>query len=313
VKKALLCLAIGLLLVTAASFGAGAVWLLELTTHFRPHLATAAGLLLLCAILSRYRAGAILAFVALAVNAIPLWPYVDISAYASAPPVIGTERHRLLHFNMQHRHAHLAGLKTLIEQEQPDFVLLTEVPATAHEMIEALRGFYPHVSGLPGGSLFEVVLLSRVAPRWVNIDRAAGARHPVLAAELCPSGPDRCLRIVSLHAAAPLLPGWAAVRNHQLTLAAGYTRDAANGRTLLVGDLNLTPWSPFFARLKRDGQLTDSGLGRGLVGTWESPLPFLGLIIDHVLTGPRVIALERRLGEDLASDHRPLIVDFAVQ
>ena len=312
-KKALFCLAIGLLLVTAASFGAGAVWLLELTTHFRPHLATAAGLLVLCAIMTRYRAGAILAFVALAVNAVPLWPYVDISAYASSPPLVGTERHRLLHFNMQHRHADLAGLKTMIEQERPDFVLLTEVPAAADGMIEALRGLYPHISGLPSGSLFDVVLLSRAAPRWVNIDRAAGARHPVLAADLCPSRPDRCLRIVSLHAAAPLLPGWAAVRNHQLALAAGYTRDAADGRTLLVGDLNLTPWSPYFAQLKRDGRLSDSGLGRGLVGTWRSTLPFLGLIIDHVLTGPRVIALERRLGEDLASDHRPLIVDFAMQ
>jgi endonuclease/exonuclease/phosphatase (EEP) superfamily protein YafD len=102
------------------------------------------------------------------------------------------------------------------------------------------------------------------------------------------------------------------VRNQQLAVAASHTRGAADGRTLLVGDLNLTPWSPFFTQLKREGQLSDSGLGRGLVGTWQSKVPFLGLMIDHVLTGPRVVPLNRRIGQDLNSDHWPVIVDFAL-
>ena len=53
---------------------------------------------------------------------------------------------------------------------------------------------------------------------------------------------------------------------------------------LLVGDLNVTMWSPYFQRLLRDSGLRDARRGYGLQTTWPVPLPsFLRLAIDHCL------------------------------
>jgi endonuclease/exonuclease/phosphatase (EEP) superfamily protein YafD len=86
--------------------------------------------------------------------------------------------------------------------------------------------------------------------------------------------------------------------------------EAANGRLVLAGDLNLTPWSPRFARLLTETGLDDSGLRRGLAPTWLWPF---GLAIDHVLVGAGLVALDNHLGPELGSDHRPVIVDLAIR
>jgi len=60
------------------------------------------------------------------------------------------------------------------------------------------------------------------------------------------------------------------------------------------------------------GGLVDTGLSRGLTATWLSRLPFLGLMIDHVLVSPDITVIDNRLGAQIGSEHFPVTVDLAI-
>ena len=81
---------------------------------------------------------------------------------------------------------------------------------------------------------------------------------------------------------------------------------------IVAGDMNAGPWSATLRTLMRD--MSDARAGRGRTPTFPASLPMLQ--IDHVLVSPDVTvtgiytpndALARR-----ASDHLPLVVDFAI-
>ena len=73
-----------------------------------------------------------------------------------------------------------------------------------------------------------------------------------------------------------------------------------------MGDLNCTPFSPWFDRLLTRGLLRDSAVGLSLKPTWSSGPWWLPL--DHILLGGKWEVRERRVYEDrLGSDHFPVM------
>ena len=83
--------------------------------------------------------------------------------------------------------------------------------------------------------------------------------------------------------------------------------------TLLVGDFNLTPWSPRFRQMVDAGRLQDASLGYGISPTL-TPLPTLmgGLKVDHVLVNSGIVIRNYQLKPCAHSDHRLVTVDFTV-
>jgi endonuclease/exonuclease/phosphatase (EEP) superfamily protein YafD len=90
----------------------------------------------------------------------------------------------------------------------------------------------------------------------------------------------------------PLPPGtarYSAERNEQLEKLAEHVR-RISGPTVLVGDLNMTPWSPYFTGLLADSGLRDASKGSGVTGSWPAFLPIGRIPIDHCLVSPGVEA-----------------------
>jgi endonuclease/exonuclease/phosphatase (EEP) superfamily protein YafD len=297
---------LGLLALTLFSFAAAGTWLGELTTHFRPHLAALGLAVALGAIGLRSGIGAAAAGVAVALNLLPLLPYAaPWRAVAEAAPQ-GVPL-RVLTLNLRHEHADPDKVRALVARERPDLVALSEILPEHAPLLESLREQLPTVLRPERTGAFEVVLLTRWEASEVEIDRSAHSRLPVTRLLLCREGV--CVRVVALHAARPL-EQWGRLRAAQFEVLARLAR--GDGRVIALGDLNCTPWSPAFAALLRAGGLADSALGRGIVGTWISRLPVLGLPIDHVLVGAAVGVRERRVGEDVGSDHLPLLADLVL-
>ena len=97
-------------------------------------------------------------------------------------------------------------------------------------------------------------------------------------------------------------------------LGAEIARDADQPRTLLLGDLNCTPWSVWFHSLLQESGLRDSAIGHGLWPTWYAlPTILAGIPIDHALVGGQIEVLRRHVGPYLGSDHRPLTMDFRIR
>lgn len=121
-----------------------------------------------------------------------------------------------------------------------------------------------------------------------------------------PSGP---LHLLATH---PLPPGgadYAAWRNEQLANVAHFI-GAVEGEAVVIGDLNTTPWSPYFKQLCRDADLRDSAKGFGLQVSWPTFCWPLGIPIDHCLVSPAIGVVDRRTGPNIGSDHSPLIVEL---
>ena len=121
------------------------------------------------------------------------------------------------------------------------------------------------------------------------------------------------LRVLLVHPIPPL--GFEMTRVRNETFDWMVDRCVASSMpTLVMGDLNETP----FGRTFRDF-LAATGL-RG-AGGWSPswPIRILGITvpsplripIDHVLVPPGFVIRTHRLGPDIGSDHRPVVVDVA--
>jgi len=212
------------------------------------------------------------------------------------------------------------ALTRLLTVEAPDIAILTELSEN-HRAAALEATAYDFRTSFPAGSAFDVMLMSRVRPTEVRFDYAHGVDYPVMEVRFCAiDGSSACLAVVALHAPRPPLP-WGAVgvpatlRDGVLALAASVARRRLEARdhVLLLGDFNATPYSTAFRSVRVTSGLADSaGVSAERPAypqpTWFSTWPGIGLAIDHALVSPGVRIVERRLGPDIGSDHRPLVL-----
>mgnify|MGYP003556423943 CR=1 FL=1 len=114
------------------------------------------------------------------------------------------------------------------------------------------------------------------------------------------------IRFLGLHTHWPVLPELARLRAAALPPAAGTAR-SSDLPVILLGDLNLTPDSPAFARLLDASGLRDAVDGRRWRPTWQAGFWPLALRIDHVLVSPQLCVESVEVGPSIGSDHRPVI------
>ena len=112
----------------------------------------------------------------------------------------------------------------------------------------------------------------------------------------------------------PLPPGsadYARRRNRQLKEISVTIRKRAEP-AIVIGDLNVTPWSPYFSELLRESGLRNSSPSKSLNGSWPAWMPFGRIPLDHCLVSSNLAVLGKTLGPDVGSDHLPLIVDLQI-
>jgi endonuclease/exonuclease/phosphatase (EEP) superfamily protein YafD len=82
------------------------------------------------------------------------------------------------------------------------------------------------------------------------------------------------------------------------------------GAKLVLGDFNGAPWGYVLRTIEARGNVRAvSGPG----GTWPSVLPGqLRIPIDHVMAGPGLSFVSRRVLPGTGSDHVPVVVEVAV-
>lgn len=243
----------------------------------------------------------------LAINGAPVLPYIAGGAKAATAANL-----RTLELNMHGAGTNRQDFRQMVASQHPDLVMLTEMPGNLERIAREVPDLPPYrISSLPT-SPWAVGLFSRwPVTRW-SVDRGADGTARVLSADICDTPEWKgCLRLVVLHAPRPFGDG-ARRQEDQLEIAATLAASAPDHRAIVLGDLNLTPWAPAFSRLVAEGDLRDTGPYRGLLATWLSRVPFVGLLIDQVLVSPSIGILANRLGPDVGSDHLPVIVDLAV-
>lgn len=207
-------------------------------------------------------------------------------------------------------HAHAAVI-AWARATQPEVLLFLEATAEWRGALAPLAAEYPYRRYVTDRSHHGLLLLSR----WPITDvvtrpTARQDLRPVLFSTITKQGVP--LRLGAMHATWPMLPAQARQRARDLAALAAEAARRGSLPFVGLGDLNISPFSPHFQALLRDGGLRSAAAGRGWQPTWPAMFPPLGIQIDHALVSPEVQVRAFRRGTSNGSDHRPIVIDVII-
>jgi len=316
-----ICGAIALLILTVLSLSCYIAWSwpLELITHFRIQY------LILSLIISgvftflwrkRYLKSNLLIFVALllvGLNIIEVIPWYLPHAQQANGNV--DKQIRVLSLNLNIQNQNFQEVINLAQDNHPDIALFIEITKTTFQKLQAgLQESLPYAFRSPGGGL---AIFSRLPIQDVKGDNLNGQGGHNLIATILVN--QQLIQFIGTHPLVPIKPSTFHSRNRQLAALSNYISNL-NQPLILVGDFNLTPWSPYYRRFINKTKLHNTSLGFGILPTWPRPathvhlpswiIPLMNIPIDHCFVSTEFKVVRSDTGENANSDHASLITDL---
>ncbi len=202
-----------------------------------------------------------------------------------------------------------------IHQSDADVVAVLELGTPLHQYLEdKLVMSYPHQFAFPqdngnfGIGLYSKHPLADTEAFTLNIGSILTLAATVEVSALK-------YRVIATHPLPPMGKEGFANRNEHMRDLAEKIRSQKNSYSdspmIVMGDLNLTPWSPLFDRFEANSKLRRATCGLGITPTWYShsggSFPF-GLVLDHVLISDDLDCVSHQVCDAMGSDHRAVIV-----
>lgn len=293
-----------------AAFGTQ-YWLLDLFSHFTPYYALAALLCVLAlALMGAWR------WMGLAL-ALTLWngyPVAQALLENTAVDVSAARQFTVFHFNVgvQHEQPHRVLSYLQRRAKEIDVVVLFEATQDFEPALEELKELFPYQVKYLEDSPFGIALASKQPLDFGAVSLLPLKHHPHIEATVRLPGRAEPLAIYAVHAPPPISGVLAEARNVKLEHIAREAAAKPQATPVVVGDLNVTPWSPYFKRFAATSGLRGIRAPRRFDHTW--PVTFdnahIGLAIDHSFAHPSLHLIKRTIGPDLGSDHLPVTVTF---
>ena len=253
---------------------------------------------------------------ALAVNSWLVVPYFILPSRATPPTHAMSDTNdpalRLVMLNVLRTNEEIQDTLKEVVDENADFVFLMEVAPAWSSQLEDLKDRYPYQTLLCRKDYTGVAFLSMHPWNSLEVVDTSDANPPLEFIFPRLGNQPAGFRLIATHPLPPFGSHLTSSRDRQLSTLAKRCR--VNLASLLIGDFNLTPWSPRFHQVLKVGKLRDVSLGCGISPTL-APLPTVmgGLKVDHVLADSRVTIEDFRLGSSAHSDHKRVIVDFRIR
>lgn len=292
-------------LATLAGFLGQFSWFFDLFSHFRVQYLiglTVIGTLFI--VVCRRKTGGVFlgfAFVNLML-VLPLYFNDQIIPPKGAPVL------RAMLLNVNTRLGDANKVKLAIRNADPDILILEEVSCQWLTDLACLANSHPHSLTQPRNDNFGIALFSKFPLAESEVVYIGDADVPSIFTTVRTGRTN--LRVIATHPLPPSGRDHSRWRDEQLDLLPDRIRPGLP--LILLGDLNVTPWSYHFRRfLKRTG-LKNSSQGRGVQPTWPNYNLLLLIPIDHCLHSSNISVVDKKIGADVSSDHYPVIVDFVL-
>jgi len=279
---------------------------LELFSHFKVQYLAISIILCFVLLLLRYFKILLVMTIVAALNASFVLPwYVDRDN-----DVLGvTKTLKLMHSNVQTSNTEYHKLIDLVRNENPDILILQETSEQWLENLNDLNAVYPYVKTNPRDDNFGIALFSKLPFETVEETRWGPSDLPSLHAKVRVS--DQIVSIITTHPLPPTGADYYWSRNLQLIDVADAVR-LIDDPIILIGDLNITMWSGDYHQLETDTGLVNARNGFGILPTWPTFLPVAKIPIDHCLVSAKFKVEHIEVGQDIGSDHLPLIVHLGL-
>jgi endonuclease/exonuclease/phosphatase (EEP) superfamily protein YafD len=225
---------------------------------------------------------------------------------------------RVFSANVNTQNTRYEQVLSLVRKESPDLAIFMEVSDPWVAQLNTLSDILPYSFGQANPYNSGLVVFSRnqlINPSLEFFD-LKGPASVLAGLEI---NAQRVF-LVATHPLPPSKPTFFNLRNQQLAQVNRHIKTLTSSPVLLVGDLNLTMWSPYYRKLIEGTGLKNARTGFGILPSWPTagtypPLPSLSPLlfsipIDHCFHSPTLQVRNIRTGPANGSDHRPLIVDF---
>ena len=195
-----------------------------------------------------------------------------------------------------------------------DIVAVSELSfGLAKHLQDSFVTDYPHFIEFPADrGNFGIGMYSRLPLDNASIEFLTDDSIPTVIGDV--QAGEKTFHIVGVHTLPPIGRQNFEHRNRHLDLIAKHVKQqkeqAADTAVIVMGDFNLTPWSPVFTTFLNDSQLNQTTAGGPFQPTWYRwpAFPF-GLVLDHVLLSDQLVCVSRTIGDSVGSDHRFVTVN----
>lgn len=237
---------------------------------------------------------------------IPGWPK-ELAAVRNCPP---GRTISLLNANVLLTNRNFAALLALIEDRDPDVVLLLEPGPEWARQISPLAGRYPYRIGEPLPNTYGIIFLSKLPLDAPRIRHLMQPHIPsVKTGVTLPSG--ETVDFYGVHPEPPFPGDDSGERDAELVKVGREIR-AAGRAAIVMGDLNDVAWSHTSQLFRTLSGTLDPRVGRGPYPTFPADWPVLSWPLDHVFVTPhfRLVSIDRL--PNFGSDHRPMLFDLCL-
>ena len=203
-----------------------------------------------------------------------------------------------------------------LKKHESDFIAVLELSSELDQEIRTqLASSHPYVlARAQDRSNFGIGVYSRIA---LTDQEVVDLNSGVDSIAVTLGEPGKQIRVYATHPVPPMgNRGFKARNDHLQKLAArisDFRRSNPDIEVVTLGDLNLTPWSPWFTKFEHESRLRRASDGFDLTPTWylRTLFPF-GLVLDHVLISPGLHCVSHEVGKDMGSDHRSVTVTLGL-
>jgi endonuclease/exonuclease/phosphatase (EEP) superfamily protein YafD len=285
-------------------------WIGDLAANFPLHGLLVSALVTVVALLRRRYVLAALAVLVAVPNAWRVAPYATATLVPATVSGVRGQGSKIVALNVSYLNREYQRVHRYLDKADADLLVLSELTPAWVAELDAVTRRYPYRFSQPLPTPWGLGVYSRYPLRDARLLDLGGRRGANV--EAIVELPGQAMYFVAAHLYPPTNRRHAELRNAQLrslagVLAAHRARHEAMPR-MLIGDLNVTAFSPYFADLLDASGLQDAGRRFGLRLTWPTWLPPGQLQIDHCLADPAAQLAGVRRGAHVGSDHYPLEV-----
>ncbi len=257
-------------------------------------------------------------------------PYTAIypREMVDSPATDNRNRLSLLVYNVLSENRDVQALLNLIEEHNPDAILLSEPNQWWFEQLEILEKQYPFTVSQPQENQYGMILYSRFELSNPEIRFLVEPGIPSVRVQI------RLLsdEIITLYGVHPRPPGLKPKSNEvhntrydtedqedgeredtdkrdaELMIVAKEIGEIKDEPVIVAGDFNDVAWSHTTHLFQRIWGLLDPRVGRGLFTTFDTRSRLMRYPLDHVFATKHFLLVDLKRLPDIGSDHFPFLV-----
>ncbi|NJL81819.1 MAG: endonuclease/exonuclease/phosphatase family protein [Chloroflexaceae bacterium] len=239
--------------------------------------------------------------------------------YFPPPDFLGNSNRdlRILVANVNTQNREFSQVIALTRREKPGLAVFIEVDKSWLEQLDSLRDLLPYSFGEANPYNLGIVVFSQYPLINPQVEFFGTTQNASITGQVVIA--NQTLSFVAAHPPPPLKANFFGDRNQQLDAIGQYLKTVEEPK-LVMGDLNITMWSPYYRRLIKRTGLKNARQGFGILPSWPTQrtyhqVPaaissFLLIPIDHCLVSSGIKVTQIQTGAEIGSDHLPLLVDL---